>query len=104
MAERSGPSRTLACILVGLGAFLLAAALLIPTYTVGQLKKTPLDLEVTTIAEGKGDVLDAKALAAGKAVVDTGVPIVAQRYVTVVDPSNADEITVQAGLTVRRTD
>ena len=104
MAERSGPSRTLACILVGLGAFLLAAALLIPTYTVGQLKKTPLDLEVTTIAEGKGEVLDSKALAAGKAVVDTGVPIVAQRYVTVVDPSNADEITVQAGQTVRRTD
>ncbi|MFC4604128.1 DUF3068 domain-containing protein [Rhodococcus kronopolitis] len=104
MAERSGPSRTLACILVGLGAFLLAAALLIPTYTVDKLKKTPLDLEVTTIATGNGDVLDAKALAAGKAVVDTNVPLVAQRYVTVVDPSNADDITVQAGQTVRRTD
>lgn len=104
MADRSGPSRTLACILVGLGAFLLAAALLIPTYTVGKLKKTPLDLEVTTIAEGTGDVLDAKSLAAGKAVVDTDVPLVAQRYVTVVDPSDADRITVQAGQTLRRTD
>jgi hypothetical protein len=104
MAERSGPSRTLACILVGLGAFLLAAALLIPTYTVGKLKKTPLDLEVTTVAEGTGDVLDAKSLTAGKAVVDTNVPLVAQRYVTVVDPSDADRITVQAGQTLRRTD
>ncbi|MFC9789751.1 DUF3068 domain-containing protein [Rhodococcus sp. NPDC127528] len=104
MAERSGPSRTLACILVGLGAFLLAAALLIPTYTVGKLKKTPLDLEVTTVATGNGDVLDAKSLAAGKAVVNTNVPLVAQRYVTVVDPSNATDITVQAGQTLRRTD
>lgn len=104
MAERSGPSRIIACVLVGLGAFLLAAALLIPTYTVGKLKKTPLDLEVTTIAEGTGDVLDSKSLTAGKAVVDTGVPIVAQRYVTVVDPSDADRITLQAGQTLRRTD
>ena len=104
MAERSGPSRILACILVGLGAFLLAAALLIPTYTVGKLKKTPLDLEVTTIAEGTGDVLDAKSLTSGKAVVNTDVPLVAQRYVTVVDPSDADRITVQAGQTLRRTD
>lgn len=104
MAERSGPSRTLACILVGLGAFLLAAALLVPTYTVGKLKKTPLDLEVTTIAEGNGEVLDSKSLTAGKAVVDTDVPLVAQRYVTVVDPSDADRITVQAGQTLRRTD
>ncbi len=104
MAERSGPSRILACILVGLGAFLLAAALLIPTYTVGKLKKTPLDLEVTTIATGTGEVLDSKALAAGNAVVNTGVPLVAQRYVTVVDPSDADRITVQAGQTLRRTD
>ncbi|MFD4295228.1 DUF3068 domain-containing protein [Rhodococcus sp. NPDC058505] len=104
MAERSGPSRTLACILVGLGAFLLAAALLIPTYTVGKLKKTPLDLEVTTIAAGNGDVLDAKSLTSGRAVVDTNVPLVAQRYVTVVDPSDADRITVQAGQTLRRTD
>ena len=44
MAERSGPSRILPCILVGLGAFLLAIAILIPTYTVGKLEKTPLDL------------------------------------------------------------
>ncbi|MGC0365838.1 hypothetical protein ABH922_003822 [Rhodococcus sp. 27YEA15] len=104
MAERSGPSRILPCILVGLGAFLLAVAILIPSYTVGRLEKTPLDLEVTTIADGNGSVLNAASLAAGKAQVDTNVPIVAQRYVTTQDPSNADVITVQAGQTVRRTD
>ncbi|NLE78226.1 MAG: DUF3068 domain-containing protein [Rhodococcus sp.] len=104
MAERSGPSRILACILVGLGAFLLAVAILVPTFMVGQLKKTPLDLEVTTIAEGTGSVLNSEALRAGNAEVDQNVPIIAQRYVTVQEPSNADDITVQAGLTVRRTD
>lgn len=104
MAERSGPSRILACILVGLGAFLLAVAILVPTYTVGQLKKTPLDLEVTTVAEGTGSVLDAQALLAGNVEVDQNVPIVAQRYVTVEEPSNAEDITIQAGVTLRRTD
>ncbi|NHE64754.1 DUF3068 domain-containing protein [Rhodococcus sp. D-46] len=104
MAERSGPSRILPCILVGLGAFLLAIAILIPTYTVGKLEKTPLDLEVTTVATGTGSVLNSAALLAGKAQVDTNVPIVAQRYVTTQDPSDADIITVEAGQTVRRTD
>ncbi|MDI9918806.1 DUF3068 domain-containing protein [Rhodococcus sp. IEGM 1379] len=104
MAERSGPSRILPCILVGLGAFLLAIAVLIPTYMVGKLEKTPLDLEVTTIATGNGSVLNSAALLAGKAQVDKNVPIVAQRYVTTQDPSNADDITVQAGQTVIRTD
>lgn len=104
MAERSGSSRILPCILVGLGAFLLAIAVLIPTYMVGKLEKTPLDLEVTTIATGNGSVLNSAALLAGKAQVDKNVPIVAQRYVTTQEPSNADDITVQAGQTVIRTD
>ncbi|MGW0025275.1 DUF3068 domain-containing protein [Rhodococcus sp. NPDC003383] len=104
MAERSGSGRKLALVLVGLGTFLLAIALLVPTYTVGKLKKTPLDLEVTTVAEGTGDILNSRALLSGKAQVDTNVPIVAQRFVTVEDPSNADIMTLQAGQTVRRLD
>ncbi|MGV9747614.1 DUF3068 domain-containing protein [Rhodococcus zopfii] len=104
MAERSSSGRKLALVLVGLGTFLLAIALLVPTYTVGKLKKTPLDLEVTTVAEGTGDILNSKALLSGKAQVDTNVPIVAQRFVTVEDPSDADIMTLQAGQTVRRLD
>ncbi|QBJ98619.1 DUF3068 domain-containing protein [Rhodococcus sp. ABRD24] len=104
MAERSGPSRILAYILIGLGAFLLAVAVLIPAYTVDKLKKTPLDLEVTTVATGNGDVLDSAALLKGTAKVDTNVPIVAQRYVITEEPSNADVVSVQAGQTVMRTD
>ncbi|NLU83697.1 DUF3068 domain-containing protein [Rhodococcus sp. HNM0569] len=106
MAERSGPSRVIALILVGLGVFLLAVAILVPVYSKGKLAKTPLDLEVTTIAEGTGKVLDAKSLTDQEPgpKVDEDVPIIAQRYVTTEDPSNADDITVQAGQTVRRTD
>jgi hypothetical protein len=65
MAERSRSGRTLAYILVGLGAFLIVAALLLPTYSVNQLAKTPLDLEITTVAttpEGGGEVLNATTL------------------------------------------
>jgi hypothetical protein len=104
MAERSGPSRIVALILVGLGAFLLVAAIMIPTYTVPRLEKTPLDLEVTTVSTGTGSVLDAASLAAGSAVVDEDVPFVSQRFVTVEEPSGADDITLQAGTTLRRTD
>ena len=104
MAERSGPSRILALVLIGLGAFLVVAAILIPTYTVSALEKTPLDLEVTTVSTGTGSVLDARSLAAGRAVVDQNVPLTSQRFVTVEDPSDADIMTLQAGQTLRRTD
>lgn len=104
MAERSGPSRILACILVGLGAFLLAVAILIPTYGMSKLAKTPLDLEATTIAKANGSVLNSQALLAGKAEVNTNVPLVSQRFVTSEDPADADVVTIQNGQTLRRTD
>ncbi|WP_206489682.1 DUF3068 domain-containing protein [Rhodococcus sp. KRD162] len=104
MAERSGPSRIVALVLIGLGAFLVVAAILIPTYTVSALEKTPLDLEVTTVSTGEGSVLNSSSLAAGRAVVDENVPLVSQRFVTVEDPSNADIMTLQAGQTLRRSD
>src|SRR5690606_9823497 len=58
----------------------------------------------TTIAEGTGDILNSRALLAGNAQVVRGVPIVAQRFVTVEDPSNSDIMTLQAGQSVRRLD
>ncbi|GAA5047464.1 PorA family protein [Nocardia callitridis] len=110
MALSAGTRRTVACLLVGLGALLIVAALLIPTYTIGKLAKTPLDLEITTIATNQpnedSQVLDSKSLTApqGSAKVDSNVPLVSQRFLTVEDPSDADEMTVQAGTTLRRTD
>ncbi len=110
MALSAGTRRTVACVLVGLGAALLVAALMIPTYTVSKVAKTPLDLEITTIAQNQpGEdslVLDSKSLTSGDgaAVVNKDVPLVSQRFVTVEEPSDADEMTLQAGQTLRRTD
>jgi hypothetical protein len=109
MAERSRSGRTLAYILVGLGAFLIVAALLLPTYSVNKLAKTPLDLEITTVAttpEGGGEVLNATTLTGGTgpAKVDTDVPMVSQRFLTIEEPSDAEKMTIQAGTTLRRTD
>ncbi|WP_280233823.1 DUF3068 domain-containing protein [Nocardia cyriacigeorgica] len=110
MAQSAGTKRTVACLLVGLGALLIVAALMIPTYTLSKMAKTPLDLEITTVAtnaEGTESlVLDSKSLTApeGSAKVDADVPLVFQRFVTVEEPSDATEMTVQAGTTLRRTD
>ncbi|WP_040784743.1 DUF3068 domain-containing protein [Nocardia pneumoniae] len=110
MALSAGTRRTVACLLVGLGALLIVAALMIPTYTVDKLAKTPLDLEITTIATNQpGEdslVLDSKSLTApeGSAKVDTNVPLVSQRFLTVEDPADAEKMTVQAGQTLRRID
>lgn len=110
MAERSGPKKALVCILFFFGAFLLVAAILIPTYTLPKLAKTPLDLEVTTIAvtpqNQGGEVLDARSLTSptGAAVVDKNVPLVSQRFITVEEPSDSDVVTLQGGSTLRRTD
>lgn len=109
MALSAGTRRTVACLLVGLGAMLLVAAIMIPTYTVSRLAKTPLDLEITTVAtnaEGKpSEVLDSKSLTGpGSAKVDQNVALVSQRFLTVENPSDASEMTVQAGQTLRRID
>ncbi|MEV0028846.1 porin PorA family protein [Nocardia sp. NPDC050793] len=110
MALSAGTRRTVACLLVGLGALLIVMALLIPTYTVDKLAKTPLDLEITTIANSQQGseslVLDSRSLTSpeGAAKVDTNVPLISQRFVTVEEPSDATEMTIQAGQTLRRID
>jgi hypothetical protein len=110
MALRAGTRRTVACVLVGLGTLLIVAALLIPTYALGQLSKTPLDLEVTTIAANSpnapSQVLEANSLTSGDgpAKVDSNVRLISQRYLTVEDPSDKNEMTIQAGQTLRNID
>lgn len=110
MALSAGTRRTVACVLVGLGALLIVAALMIPTYTVDKMAKTPLDLEITTVAVSQEDeeslVLDSTSLTeeGRSAEVDENVPLVSQRFLTIEDPSDADQLTVQAGNTLRRID
>lgn len=51
-------------------------------------------------------MLDSKSLTApeGSAKVDTNVPLVSQRFLTVEEPADAEKMTVQAGQTLRRID
>jgi hypothetical protein len=110
MALRAGTRRTVACLLVGLGTLLIIAAVLTPTYALGQLAKTPLDLEITTIANNSpnapSQVLEASSLTSGSgaAKVDSNVRLISQRYLTVEDPSDKNEMTIQAGQTLRNID
>ncbi|MQY27245.1 DUF3068 domain-containing protein [Nocardia aurantia] len=110
MALSAGTRRTLACLLVGIGALLIVAAILIPTFTVSKVAKTPLDLEITTVGKNPADVtsevLDAKSLTSGTgpAKVDTKVPLISQRFLTVEDPSDKNKMTIQNGQTLRRID
>lgn len=110
MALSAGTRRTAACLLVGLGALLIVAALLIPTYTLSQLAKTPLDLEITTIApsdpNAPSKVLDIKSLTSGTgaAKVNSNVRLISQRYLTVEDPSDKNQMTLQMGQTLRNID
>ncbi|MBD8506982.1 DUF3068 domain-containing protein [Hoyosella sp. G463] len=106
MASASqGSRRVTAVVLVGLGALLLVTALLLPLYAVPKLKKTPLDLEITTISEGTASILNsARFLGGDPDAVEEDVPVRAQRHTTVEEPSGEDLVTLQAGFTLSRTD
>jgi Porin PorA len=96
--------RIAACGILGLGAALLIAALLLTTYTAGKIKKIPLNIDTTLVSDGTGTALDPASLSAQKFVIDKNVPLVSQQQLSVETPSNADVVTVQVGTTVRRTD
>ena len=100
MAERSGPSRTLACILVGLGALLLVVAhCSFPPTRWANWRRRRSTSRVTTVAEGvRGERAQLAALVApARPQVDTNVPLVSQRFLTVEEPSDADEMTSRPG-------
>ncbi len=96
--------RIAACGLLGLGAGLLIAALLLSTYTAGKIQKIPLDVDTSLVSNGTGTALDPASLLATKFVVDKNVPLVSQQQISVESPANADVVTLQVGTTVRRTD
>lgn len=50
--------KVLARVLLGLGAFLLIAGILALTYAPGVVKKTPLDVDTTTVYEGEAAKID----------------------------------------------
>jgi Porin PorA len=102
--NRAVALRIAACGLMGLGAALLIAALLLTTYTKGKIAKIPLDIDTTLVSDGTGTVFDPASLNSPKFVIDKNVPVSFQQQISVEAPSNADVVTLQVGNTVRRTD
>ncbi|MFS0898218.1 DUF3068 domain-containing protein [Mycolicibacterium litorale] len=102
--NRAVALRIAACGLMGLGAALLIAALLLSTYTKGKIAKVPLDIDTTLISDGSGTAFDPASLMGERFVVDRDVPMVFQQQMTVESPSNADVVTLQVGSSLRRTD
>ncbi len=49
--NRASMLRLVACGIIGLGAALLIAALLLSTYTAGQIRKIPLDIDATLMSQ-----------------------------------------------------
>lgn len=111
-------------IAVLLGAALLVFAIALPTYVVPKGKVLPLDVVSTTgTAPTPANLLDSSALASGKPVrgnenrpeckaetkplscfIAKGVVLQSQRFLTAQEPSNKNEVTMEAGQTLIRTD
>ncbi|HWF26829.1 MAG TPA: DUF3068 domain-containing protein [Mycobacterium sp.] len=96
--------RFAACGIIGLGAALLIAALLLSTYTSSRIAKIPLNIDTTLISDGNGTAVDSASLSGDHLVVNQNVPLVSQQQVSVESPANADVVTLQVGTSVRRTD
>jgi hypothetical protein len=102
--NRAVALRIAACGILGLGAALLIAALLLSTYTTGKIAKIPLDLDATLISDGTGSAFDPASLNSDRFTVNRNVPLAMQQQISVESPSNADVVTLQVGSTLRRTD
>lgn len=102
--NRASMVRLVAFGIIGLGAALTIAALLLSTYTAGKIRKVPLTLDETLVAGGTGTALDPASLSGERFIIDRDVPLVSQKAVSVETPANAEVVTLQVGTTVRRTD
>ena len=91
--------------LIGLGAGMLAAAAMIPTYAAPALMKTPLTIKAPTVStDSSATLLDMSAIDRGELVINSGVPVTVQQYVTAEEPSDADVVTIQSTQKVSRDD
>lgn len=102
--NRAVALRIAACGLLGLGAALLIAALLLTTYTKGKIAKIPLDIDTSLVSDGTATAFDPASLVAERFKIDRDVPVALQQQMSVEAPSNAEVVTFQVGTTLRRTD
>ena len=87
--NRAEALRIAACAIVGLGAALLIAALLLSTYTIDKITKIPLDIDTTLVSDGTATALDPASLSSPRFVIDRKVPVSQQQQFTTETPSNA---------------
>ncbi|ORB30159.1 DUF3068 domain-containing protein [Mycolicibacterium parafortuitum] len=102
--NRAVALRIAACGIMGLGAALLIAALLLSTYTKGKIAKIPLNIDATLVSDGTATAFDPASLLGERFVVNEDVPVVQQQQLSVESPANADVVTLQVGTSLRRTD
>ncbi|OAN35432.1 DUF3068 domain-containing protein [Mycolicibacterium iranicum] len=102
--NRAVALRIAACGIMGLGAALLIAALLLSTYTQGKIAKIPLTIDATLVSDGTGTAFDPASLLGERFVINEDIPVVQQRQISVESPSNADVVTLQVGTSLRRSD
>ncbi|MCZ0731020.1 DUF3068 domain-containing protein [Mycolicibacterium iranicum] len=102
--NRAVALRIAACGIMGLGAALLIAALLLSTYTQGKIAKIPLTIDTTLVSDGTGTAFDPASLLGERFVVNEDIPVVMQQQMSVESPSNADVVTLQVGTSLRRSD
>lgn len=122
--------RTLAHLMIILGAVLIVFAVLLPTFLVPRLKVIPLDTVSTTVTEARqGALLDSGALAKGEVVaprknddvckaaegeenpdlpihcfINDEVPLKSSRHVRTEEPSDHKQVTLEAGTVILRED
>ena len=96
--NRAVALRIAACGIMGLGAALLIAALLLSTYTKSKITKIPLDIDATLVSDGTGTALRSRRRSpATEFVVNKNVPLCQQQQISVESPANADVVTLQVG-------
>jgi len=84
--NRAVALRIAACGILGLGAALLIAALLLMTYTKSKITKIPLDLDATLVSDGTGTAFDPASLSAPKFEVSKNSPVSQQQQISVEAP------------------
>lgn len=99
-------------VLIFLGALLVVAAIAMPLYLVGQLQKTPMDTDYTTVSTAQrsdgstnssalpAQILNRCSLTASRPEVSPAA-LTQQQRVVVVKPAGADRVTFQAGTSTR---
>lgn len=101
--QRATP-RKLIYTLIGCACFFAVLAALIPTWVTHSLHKIPLDMQASAVARGEGEVLDRSSLMSSRLRTEKNVPLEYLRSLSVKEPSDSENVTLQIGAAIMRTD